>query len=221
MLLIQEACCISQEVFNTWALELQAKGVISLSPRFNTRGTAICVGDKMDFEIERTHHCADDAGYAVAIDLCKNKISCRIISVHFPKEDTGRGHNFLDHLTDWLYFMAKTNKVLILGGDFNCVENTDLDSLHRKNKNSANKRFFIDFCQKLKLVDPFRELYPTKRSSLIVVHRIEGNPIGLVVMVDWISFILKKNVSKICRRCYHSTMCIIRSWLCNFVLHYQ
>ena len=71
VLLIQEACCISQEVFNTWAMELQAKGVISFSPRFNTRGTAIFVRDKMDFEIERTHHCADDAGYAVAIDLCK------------------------------------------------------------------------------------------------------------------------------------------------------
>ena len=173
-------------------MELQAKGVISLSPRFNTRGTAICVGDKMDFEIERTHHCADDAGYAVAIDLCKNKISYRIISEHFPKEDTGRGHNFLDYLTDWLYFMAKTNKVLILGGDINCVENTDVDSLHRKNKNSANKILLIEFGQKLELVDPFRELYPTKRSSLIVVHRIPGNPIGLVVMVDWIGFIFKK-----------------------------
>ena len=52
----------------------------------------------MDFEIERTHHCADDAGYAVAIDLCKNKISYRIISVHFPKEDTGRGHHYLEHV---------------------------------------------------------------------------------------------------------------------------
>ena len=103
----------------------------------------------MDFEIERTHHCADDAGYAVAIDLCKNKISYGIISVHFPKEDTGRGHHYLDHLTDWVYFMAKTNKVLIIGGDFNCVENTDLDSLHRKNKSSANKRFLTEFCQKL------------------------------------------------------------------------
>ena len=50
--------------------------------------------------------------------------------------------------------MAKTNKVLILGGDFNCFENTDLDSLYRKNKNNANKRFLIEFCQKLKLVDP-------------------------------------------------------------------
>ena len=95
--------------------------------------------------------------------------------------------------------MAKTNKVLILRGDFNYVENTDPDSLHRKNKNSANKRFLIEFCQKLKSVDPFRELYATKRSSLIVVHRIPGNPIGLVLMVDWISFILKKclyNLSK-------------------------
>ena len=29
VLLIQEACCISQEVFNTWAMELQQKGLLA------------------------------------------------------------------------------------------------------------------------------------------------------------------------------------------------
>ena len=57
--------------------------------------------------------------------------------------------------------------------DFNCVENIDLDSLPKKNKSSANKRFLIEFCQKLKLVDPFRELYPTKKEF---THRSAPDP---------------------------------------------
>ena len=78
------------------------------------------------------------------------------------------GHHYLDHLTDWLYLMAITDKNLIIGGDFNCVLdngfNCVLDNqlyyiVNVRKVIMFNKRFSKQF----QLIHPYGDLYPNKQ----------------------------------------------------------
>ena len=51
--------------------------------------------------------------------------------------------------------MAKTRRPLILGGDFNCVENIILDAQFRKDKQSNNVKYLKNLCHYGGLIDPF------------------------------------------------------------------
>ena len=116
----------------------------------------------LHFTIENTYHCEPGDGYAVAIVLAYGKSHYSIINVHFPEEFRSAGHHNLDHLIDWFYLMAKTDKNLIILGDFNCVLNNELDSLNRQDKKNHYVKQLKEFCKQFKLVDPYRELYPNK-----------------------------------------------------------
>ena len=70
--------------FNSWVVEFNAQGGLSLSPSSSRAGTAIFVCDTTNFLLENIHHCTPDAGYAVALDIYKNQCFYRIISVYFP-----------------------------------------------------------------------------------------------------------------------------------------
>ena len=52
VLLMQEMGCVSQEHFHSWAAELNAVGVISLSPEPYTRGTGILINKNLGATIQ-------------------------------------------------------------------------------------------------------------------------------------------------------------------------
>ena len=162
IVLLQEVNCVSQELFHSWGRELNARGIISLSPQSHTRGTIIFITNSSPFTIQHTFHCANDLGYAIAMDMTDGINEFRVVNVHFPQEFTRGGHSYLNHLMDWLHLMAKTRRPLILGGDFNCVENTILDAQFRKEKQSNNVKYLKNLCHYGGLMDPFRAKYPAR-----------------------------------------------------------
>ena len=160
IIFLQEANCISQETFHSWGMELYAQGIISLSPQSNTRGTVILITNSSPSIIQNTFHCANDIGYAIAVDVTDGTNEFRFVNVHFPHEINHGGHSYLNHLMDWLHLMAKTRRPLIIGGDFNCVENIILDARSRKDKKSNNVKYLKKLCHYGGLMDPFRAKYP-------------------------------------------------------------
>ena len=69
----------------------------------------------------------------------------------------------MNRLIKWLYSMASTHKILIIGGDFNCVSDHNLDSQNQFDRGSGNATMLKEFCKKYHLTDPFRAIYPTRK----------------------------------------------------------
>ena len=116
ILLMQEMGCVSQERFHSWAAELNAVGVISLSPKARTRGTGILINKNLGAIIQNSHFCINDMGYAVAVDLLLSSQPYRVASVHFPVTRHVSPHYYLEHFTDWLHNVATTDHIFVRGG---------------------------------------------------------------------------------------------------------
>ena len=116
ILLMQEMGCVSQEHFHSWAAELNAIGVISLSPKPNTRGTGILINKNLGAIIQNSHFCINDLGYAVAVDLLLGSQSYRVVSVHFPVTRQASPYYYLEQFTDWLHNVATTDRIFVMGG---------------------------------------------------------------------------------------------------------
>ena len=156
--MLQDVNCISQETFHSWGMELDARGIIS--PQSNTCGTVIFINYSSPFIIQNTFHCANDIGYAIAMDVIDGTNEFCFVNVHFPHEDNRGGHSYLNHLMEWLHLMAKIRRPLIIGGDFNCVENITLDARSRKDKKSNNVKYLKKLCHYGGLTDLFMAQYP-------------------------------------------------------------
>ena len=107
-----------------------------------------------NIKVEKFH--LDTEGRLIYIDINYNNVQFRIVNIYAPNNDDDRIEFFDD-----LYPILLCNKHLILGGDFNCVLNTQLDKIGGNpslgTKGSDNLRNIIsDF----KLTDCFRFLYP-------------------------------------------------------------
>ena len=116
ILWMQEMGCVSQERFHTWATELNAVGVISLSPEPITRGTGILINKNLGTIIQNSHFCINDLGYAVAVDLLLGSQPYRVVSVHFPVTRHASPHYYLEQFTDWLHNVAITDRIFVMGG---------------------------------------------------------------------------------------------------------
>ena len=167
---MQEMGCASQERFHSWAAELNAVGVISLSPEPNTRGTGILINKYLGATIQNSHFRINDLGYAVAVDLLLGSQPYRVASVHFSVRRHASPHYYLEHFTDWLHNVATTDRIFVMGGGgggggghFNCVESYLLDSHNKDPAKNKNALFLHDFCTQFSLKDPYRSLYPIKR----------------------------------------------------------
>ena len=116
ILLMQEMGCVSQERFHSWAAELNAVGVISLSPEPHTRGTGILINKNLGAIIQNSYFCINDMGYAVAVDLLLGSQPYRVVSVHFPVTRHASPHYYLEQFTDWLHNVATTDRIFVMGG---------------------------------------------------------------------------------------------------------
>ena len=110
------------------------------------------------FQCEVKHIKFDYFGRYVCVDIDIDNYDFRLISVYAPNNALERKEFFNDFYT---YFMG--SKPIILGGDFNCIENLTLDKL------GGNKNKGIDGAQQLKkiimdfnLVDVYRKKFPTQ-----------------------------------------------------------
>jgi len=127
----------------------------SVSP--HSRGTAILFSHNLNCQVQSYHF--DLNGCMVVIDVCVKGLKLRLISIYAPVNNTERKSFFLS-IQPYLV----TNRIVILAGDFNCVENIYLDKsggCQQSGDQSAD--ILAKYKNDYNLIDAFRCLYPSAR----------------------------------------------------------
>ena len=142
-----------EEIEKVWG----GKTFWSFSKSNESTGVGILINSKIETEIISFQY--DVEGRIVLLDFKLNNLEYRIINVYAPNNTRERKLLF-QNIQPYLV----TRKILILAGDFNCVENIDLD------KSGGNKEYGTQGSEILKeikndfdLLDPFRKLNPLEK----------------------------------------------------------
>ena len=118
---LQETHCKSYSDSKLWEKEWGGKCFWSFGGS-RSRGTCIMFRDGLPFKKHMFHY--DAVGRLIVLDINLYGCSYRFINVYAPNNHAERIQWF-NELHRW--FIG--DKILILGGDFNCVENTGIDKV--------------------------------------------------------------------------------------------
>jgi len=122
-----------------------------------SKGTAILIKPGLNCKINSFKH--DHIGRNIILDVSLNNIELRLISVYAPNNVKER-KDFFKSLQ--IHLMSK--KYVILAGDFNCVENVNLDKLGgNRNYGNQGAEILLDIKQNFDMLEAFRHLYPTQK----------------------------------------------------------
>ncbi len=147
-------CTLDQET--GWEIEWGFKAYFS-SYRGNSRGTAILLNNNFEHKVHRT--LSDPGGNFLILDISFEEWRVTLISVYGPnKDDPSFYENLKEKIEDF------QNISIIICGDWNMVQDFDLDTdgyIHRNNPNA--RHVVLDYKEELELVDPWRGQNPEKR----------------------------------------------------------
>ena len=132
VIFLQETHLYRQELIDKCTAEWPGKSYWSLSePR--SCGIAILFSPKLEITIEAVHF--KNAGRSLTIDSVINLCKVRFICIYGYNDHT-KGNVLINSLTDEVI----TERFVILGGDFNFVEDPVLDKSSGEDKYGASSR---------------------------------------------------------------------------------
>lgn len=153
VIFLQELHISSRQEAKLWTEEWGGKAFWSFGTS-DSCGTGILFKPNLDFKLK--NYKTDHNGRLVVVDVSISGVDVSFICVYAPNNINDR-KLFLNNLLQYLV----GNKYVILGGDFNCVENTDLDKCGGNiNSGHHGGETLVSFKQDFALVDPFRQKYP-------------------------------------------------------------
>lgn len=152
---IQESHCTKNQE-PLWQNEWGYKAYFS-SHTGNSRGVIILVNNTFKYEVHKT--ISDDEGRYVMLDCSISGHKFTIANIYGPNED------------EPLFFeLVRTkleqfeNNSIILGGDYNVVQDFILDTLNIQKRNNPNSHeSVLNLKRDLDLIDPWREENPQSR----------------------------------------------------------
>ena len=129
-----------------WGGEITFNSYIS-----NSRGVCILFSNSLEYKVHKSK--ADENGNLLVLDIeIENK---RLILVHGPNQDSP---DFFLNIQEIIEEFE--NETIIIYGDFNLVQNQDLDTCNYTNINNPNaKEKVLHLKEEMNLMDPFRGLY--------------------------------------------------------------
>ena len=123
----------------------------------NSRGVAIYLNNFLNYSVKNITK--DFEGRLISLDIDIGENKWRLINVYVPNVPADR-NTFLNNLSNYLV----TTRDIILGGDFNFVEDRRLDRLGGVSNRADNGIVAIQNLKKdFFLVDAFRILYKNKK----------------------------------------------------------
>lgn len=153
---LQETHLISKREFDTWIKEWGGRGCWSFG-QWHSCGVGILLGSKFDYNFVSFRH--DFEGRLLVLDIDVNNTKLRLVNVYCPNNAKER-KEFIDNLNVYL----STSRKIILGGDWNFVENVNLD------KEGGNPLYgdvgkveMKNLCNVFDLKDVFRFKFPDKK----------------------------------------------------------
>ena len=172
---------LMQEVYSTeaterlWGADWGGKIYFSHGTN-NARGVAIAVGSKSggtNLEVR-----SDNAGRFLIITFRIDNIETMVVNVYAPNVDSPEFYVKLFTMMNEI-----TADSYIIGGDFNLVMNTELDSKNRKTNNDKSVKIVKAYMEGMGMVDVFRSSYPdTQRYTCYKKHPIIAARLDMFLM---------------------------------------
>ena len=127
--------------------------IIFNSHTSNSRGVCILFNNNIEYKVLRTR--TDQEGNMLILDLEVEGQHISLVNIYGPNGDNPEFYqNMYDTIEDF------DNENIIICGDFNLVQNQDLDTYNYVNINNPRaKNKVLDLKEELNMVDPFREIY--------------------------------------------------------------
>ena len=131
--------------------------------RSNAKGVAILCRKGLDIKINSVK--TDDSGNFIILQIMLDSINFTLVNIYAPNIDSP---SFFKNIFDTLDSFDD-NDSLIICGDYNLVQNPDLDYYNYKSKNNNVKarNFLISIIEEKDLIDPFRELHGNMKQDCI------------------------------------------------------
>jgi len=153
IIFLQETHCKSYTDSKSWEHEWGAPCFWSFGGN-KSRGTAILFREGLSFTKNMLYY--DAVGRLVVVDANINDCSYRFINVYAPNNHAERV-SWFDDLHRW--FIG--DKAIILGGDFNCIENVNIDKVGGNYAyGDRGADMLSSFRNNYRLVDAYRACYP-------------------------------------------------------------
>ena len=122
----------------------------------NSRGVGIFLSCNLNFHLDHFYY--DTEGRIILVDITIDVVKFRLLNVYLPNSATER-KDFINELDNYLL----VNRALIIGGDWNFVENTKLDrNTVPDNVGTFGKVEISKLKSDFHLIDPFRIIHPEK-----------------------------------------------------------
>jgi len=155
IVLLQETHCTSLTMAKQWEKEWGGKCFWSFGTA-RSKGVALLLNPKLNFNLEHFEY--DTNGRLLVVDLKLNDARFRVLNVYAPNKSVER-REWLKQLGRWM----SGNRNLVIGGDFNFVEDTSIDKVGGNAVyGDSGSDIFAKHKQDFHLFDPFRRKYPAK-----------------------------------------------------------
>ena len=119
----------------------------------NSRGVCILFSNFLEYKVHKSK--ADENGNLLVLDIEIENKRLTLVNICGPNQDSP---DFFLNVQEIIEEFE--NETIIICGDFNLVQNQDLDTSNYININNPNaKEKVLHLKEEMNLVDPFRELY--------------------------------------------------------------
>ena len=130
----------------------------------NSRGVCILISTSVAYKVIRSRK--DNMGNMLILDLELEGKRFTLVDIYGPNEDSPGFFLKIQEIID---------EHVIICGDFNLVQNQELDTYNYINVNNPNaKESVVNLKEELNLIDPFREIYENSKQYT----RRKQNPRG-------------------------------------------
>ena len=141
---------------NQYLVEWGFKGYFSCY-NSNSRGVAILLNNNFEYKVYNTY--IDEQGNYIALDIEISDLRFTLMCIYGPNKDEPE---FYKKITQKIEEFE--NASLIICGDWNLVQNQDMDTKNYKHENNIKSRSeVLKMKQELELVDPWRENNPNSK----------------------------------------------------------
>ena len=150
---------------------------------FHSRGVGLLINRKSDFSVSTFAN--DEDGRIIAVNGVKDNVKFRFINIYAPNNGQERREFFCG-----LERFLSGNRNIVLGGDFNFVENVFLDKIGGDAAaGSAGSSEFLDLKRNFLLEDALRQKYPLKWEFTFSGQNVFTRLDRFYVNFDFISFV--------------------------------
>ena len=123
----------------------------------NQRGVAILFNNNFEFKFHKFKKDEDGNLLALDVSLCNKRVT--LINIYGPNSDSPAFYNKVSDIID-----TYENQSVIVGGDYNLVQDFNIDTFNYVNINNPRAREkLLEIKEVHSLIDPYRELYPESK----------------------------------------------------------